>query len=144
MSYWYQKEYPVGGLFEAFVDVSVILGEKIFDCVDVRLYIEEKCDDQLLLGLIVKRLSTAVVLSSSPSKLIVEAGRFIWKHGVGKDEMYCMCRKISTGWLLEVGGSDDFGIAVNFGWRKLSYDHPLAHTIITAGPSQHLNLCRND
>lgn len=144
MSYWYQKEYPIGELYGAFRDVSVILGEETFDCVDVGLREEEKRDDVLVLVTVLRRLCSSLVKSSaSAGNLVINARRFTWKRGVGKDEVYCMCRQVTTGWLLQLGGSDDFGIAVNFGWRKLSHEHPLAHTTITAGPSQHLNLCSN-
>lgn len=144
MSYWYQKEYPAGELYSAFMDVSIILEEVIFNCANEGLREEEKKDDVLMLVIVIRRLSSFLVKSSvSADNLVVGAGRFIWKHGVGKYEMYCMCRRVTTGWLFEVGGSDDFGIAVNYGWCKLSYDHPLAKTTITAGPSRHLNLCRN-
>ncbi|TSC79721.1 MAG: hypothetical protein G01um101429_396 [Parcubacteria group bacterium Gr01-1014_29] len=145
MSYWRQKEYPFGELYRAFQDVGVILGEEIFNCSELGLHDEEKGSDELILRVLLKRLSGATVSlpDNHGGKLTVESGQFRWKHGVGKDEMYCMCRMVPTGWLFEVGGSDDFGIAVNFGWRRLSYEHPLSGTTITAGPSRHLGLCRN-
>ena len=137
---WYQKEYPALNLYEAFADVGVILGNELFNCLG---FFPQSNDSGVFLFLL-KRLSVSVANSvpTSHEKLTVEADKFIWKHS---EEEYCLCRKTAQGWLFEIGSDvRDVNIAVNFGWQRLSWEHPLANTTITAGPSRHLNLCRND
>lgn len=146
---WYQKDYRAGGLYEAFSNISVILKSDIFSCSKEGLHDDGKKVDNAVLLLTLQRLCCSVALPpmvlsiSAPDSLVVNPGGFIWKHGIGKDAMYCMCRKTATGWLLEVGGKGADS-AVDFGWQKLSNKHPLVDTTIIVGPSRHLNLFRND
>ena len=140
---WYQKEYSAGKLHEAFADVGVILGNELFNCLD---FFPQSNDSGVFL-FVLKRLSVSAANSSPafPDKLTVETNKFTWKHSEGTAEEYCLCRKTADGWLFEIGSDiRDASIAINFGWQRLSWEHPLAHTTITAGPSRHLNLCRND
>ncbi len=134
--YWYQKEYVFGELRKALNDVSQIFAEG-------SLSSKAEANDNFCMLVVLRRLCSLVQSSDSPSSLTVKPDGFIWKRGSGEEETYCMCRKMSTGWLFEAGGKGT-DAAVHFGWRKLSWDHPLANTEVTVGPSRHLNLCRND
>lgn len=139
MFYWYQKEYASGELYQAFWDIAVIFQSGVFETAFTKIKKLEADFD--VLELMLYKLTCLVVSTSYESSLIVKPGSFRLKEKVGQG---CLCRKTSRGWIFEIEGSDSFDSAINLGWQKLSNEHPLANTVVTVGPSRHVNLCRND
>ncbi|OGZ54192.1 MAG: hypothetical protein A3H64_00060 [Candidatus Ryanbacteria bacterium RIFCSPLOWO2_02_FULL_45_11c] len=138
MLYWYQKEYASGELYQALWDVAVIFQTGLFETAFTKIRKLEADSD--VLGLMLHQLSWLVISHPHECNLSIKQGSFVLKERVvGRDEIYCLCRKTSSGWLFEVGGSGDFDFATSLGWQKLSNEHPLANTVGTIGPSQHLN-----
>ena len=136
MFYWYQKEYASGELYQAFLDVVVILPSGVSKTAFSRIKKLETDSD--VLELMLCQLSCLVVGGSHENNLIVRPGGFTLKEGVGKCQTYC--RKTSNGWLFQMERSNDSDFAISHGWQELSSKHPLADIVLIAGPSQHLNL----
>jgi len=125
--YWYQKEYSSGEFFEALKDISAILKENFFCGAELR-------DDAFHMRHVLHRICELVMESSSKTdNLVLEANGFIWKRG-GKEEIFCMCKKIGDGWIFKISGCQDIvGQAGEFGWKKLTNN---LSSISPIGPSQ--------
>ena len=152
MTHWYQKEYVVGELRKALWETVYCFSSRIFKAHFLEK--ESLVDDSTIFRLMLQEL--CVLATTTPNiNLILEQGSFMLKGQVGQGgvEGYYKCKKTATGWLFKVGGkSTDFGVklknkkvvlAVEFGWQKLSNEHPLESTTII-GPSRQQNFCGKD
>lgn len=141
MTYWYQKEYADGDLYVAFWDVVVIFAGGAFETAFSKIKIEELKTDSNVLELMLEQLMRLVVRLPRESSLVVKQERFMFKEGIDKDEVYCMCQKTGAGWLFKIGGGMNEETAVYYKWRKLSNEHPFAKAPeVCVGPSSSLFL----
>lgn len=142
MTYWYQKEYADGELYKALWDVAVIFESGVFETAFSK--IEKLETDSGVLELMLQQLMRLVVGLSLESSLVVKKERFMFKEGIDKDEVYCMCKKIVTGWLFKIGGDMNEETAVYFKWQRLNNEHPLTgadKVNVFVGPSTSILLC---
>lgn len=136
-SYWYQKEYANGDLYQAFFHLQVGFSSELFittvlsdrDCSADDTVVFEKTLHQLCL----KAITVPKVI------LIIKERGFVFEKDVEGNKISCWCKKVKSGWLFRVRGLDS-EVAKHFCWLKLNNEHPLAKAdTVCVGPSQHPN-----
>lgn len=137
---WYQKEYANGDLYKALWSVALAFSSEVFKAAFFK--IERWKTDSRSLESMVHQLCSLVVTTPGINLTIEQRG-FTLKEWVGQDEVYYTCRRTNDGWLFKAGRSDGSDLATpmgfcvtEFGWRKLSNDHPLSGTAVAVGPSR--------
>ncbi|OGZ44869.1 MAG: hypothetical protein A3J54_00395 [Candidatus Ryanbacteria bacterium RIFCSPHIGHO2_02_FULL_45_13b] len=117
MTHWYQKEYPLGMLYQGFSDIDLILKESKF------FSGAEWGDDSSHMANVFQRLVMSIVHSTvSQEELTVRSDGFVWTR---TGSMRLLCKKIQNGWLFRLIGTDvDVDVARKLGWRTLSDEDP--------------------